>query len=54
VKASLNGREYQQLIDPNVDLASEERPVFSLPEWIIPLKTPLRKQLGKENDEMDE
>ena len=54
VKASLNGREYQQLIDPNVDLASEERPVFSLPKWIIPLKTPLRKQLGKENDEMDE
>src|SRR6185369_13736441 len=37
---SLNGREPQLLIDPNVDLAKEE--VGLLPaRWIVPLTTPL-------------
>jgi hypothetical protein len=40
VMVSLNGREPQLLIDPNVDLAKEE--VSLLPErWIVPLTTPL-------------
>ena len=40
VMVSLNGREPQLLIDPNVDLAKEE--VSLLPKrWIVPLTTPL-------------
>jgi vitamin K-dependent gamma-carboxylase len=40
---SLNGREPQLLIDPNVDLAKEE--VGLLPaSWIVPLTTPLRSR----------
>ena len=40
VLASLNGRQPQLLIDPNVDLAKEE--VSLLPKrWIVPLTTPL-------------
>jgi vitamin K-dependent gamma-carboxylase len=40
VMVSLNGREPQLLIDPNIDLAKEE--VSLLPaSWIVPLTTPL-------------
>ena len=40
---SLNGREPQLLIDPNVDLAKED--VGLLPvRWIVPLTTPLRSR----------
>jgi hypothetical protein len=40
VMASLNGRQPQLLIDPNVDLAKEQ--VSLLPtRWILPLTTPL-------------
>jgi hypothetical protein len=40
IMASLNGREPQLLIDPNVDLAKEQ--VSLLPaRWILPLTTPL-------------
>ena len=40
VMVSLNGRQPQLLIDPNVDLAKEQ--VGLLPaRWIIPLTTPL-------------
>ena len=40
---SLNGREPQLLIDPNVDLAKEE--IGLLPaRWIVPLTTPLRSR----------
>jgi len=40
VMVSLNGREPQLLIDPNVDLVKEE--VSLLPvRWIVPLTTPL-------------
>ena len=46
VMVSLNGREPQLLIDPNVDLAKEE--ISLLPaRWIVPLTTPLeRHQVG--------
>ena len=37
---SLNGREPQLLIDPNVDLAKEEVGLLPAP-WILPLTTPL-------------
>jgi hypothetical protein len=40
VMVSLNGRERQLLIDPNVDLAKEQ--VSLLPvRWIVPLTTSL-------------
>ncbi len=35
--ASLNGRPYQYLIDPNVDLAIQKNPILPVP-WILPLK----------------
>ena len=38
--ASLNGREPQQLIDPDVDLAATERTIFGA-DWIEPLREPL-------------
>jgi HTTM domain/Vitamin K-dependent gamma-carboxylase, lumenal domain len=44
VKASLNGRKYQQLIDPSIDLASVPRDVLSHSTWIIPLQIPLEDQ----------
>ena len=40
IKATLNGRRYQQFTDPNVDLASEPFPVWKA-KWILPLTTPL-------------
>lgn len=43
-KASLNGRTYQQLIDPTVDLTSVARPVFTSSPWITPLNTPLSER----------
>ncbi len=41
VEASLNGRKYQLLIDPEVDLAAERRTLWPAP-WIVPLTEPLR------------
>ena len=40
VMVSLNGRQPQLLIDPNVDLAREEVSLSPAP-WIVPLTTPL-------------
>jgi hypothetical protein len=40
VMVSLNGRQPQLLIDPNVDLAKEEVSLLPTP-WILPLTTPL-------------
>ncbi len=45
VIATLNGRAYQDLIDPNVDLANQKRPSFPPASWIIPLTTPLENRL---------
>jgi hypothetical protein len=53
VMVSLNGREPQLLIDPNVDLAKEQ--VSLLPtRWILPLTTPLGSRQQKFSDEVDE
>jgi hypothetical protein len=53
VMVSLNGREPQLLIDPNVDLAKEE--VSLLPtRWILPLTTPLGSRQSEFSDEADE
>ncbi|MDQ3964950.1 MAG: HTTM domain-containing protein [Actinomycetota bacterium] len=40
VVASLNGRDYQYLIDPTVDLAKQPRTLAPAP-WIVPLEEPL-------------
>jgi vitamin K-dependent gamma-carboxylase len=43
VFASLNGREFQLMLDPEVDLASLERQgVLGHADWIVPLHTPLK------------
>ncbi len=49
VKASLNGRIYQQLIDSTVDIASQPEPIMQA-KWIVPLTTPLENRL-KQNRE---
>ena len=49
VMVSLNGREPQLLIDPNVDLAKEDMSLLPA-RWIIPLTTPLdRNKPGPRN-----
>lgn len=40
VMASLNGRDYQPLIDPTVNLAEQPRTLAPAP-WIVPLEEPL-------------
>lgn len=42
--ASLNGRKYQHIIDPNVDLTQQSKPYFGYASWILPLTTPLSDQ----------
>ncbi len=44
VFASLNGREPQLLVDPNIDLGSVPRPIIAPAPWIISLNTPLSLQ----------
>jgi hypothetical protein len=39
--ASLNGRPYQQMIDPNVNLAEEPLTILANADWILPLETDL-------------
>lgn len=51
VMASLNGRAYQPLIDPSVDLAQAPRPGYPAASWIVPLKIPL-SQKDDENEEV--
>ncbi|MBT3783948.1 HTTM domain-containing protein [bacterium] len=41
--ASLNGRPYQYIIDPTIDLLKIKDPFWQNREWIIPLYTPLQK-----------
>jgi vitamin K-dependent gamma-carboxylase len=41
VDASLNGREYQTLIDPEADLSEVESSPFMTADYIEPLRTPL-------------
>ena len=42
IEASLNGRHYQPLIDPEVDLTTVPRPIFFSSDWVVPLYEPLR------------
>ena len=42
IMASLNGREPQLMIDPDVDLASVPTAWLGHADWILPLETPLR------------
>ncbi len=42
IEVSLNGRPYQKLIDPTVNLAAQKR-TLGHAAWILPLETPLRK-----------
>ncbi|NQX85822.1 MAG: HTTM domain-containing protein [Flavobacteriaceae bacterium] len=37
-RVSVNGRPYQRLIDSEVDIASEEWPIFKHASWILPSK----------------
>lgn len=54
IMASLNGREPQLLIDPEVDLAKEEVRLLPTP-WIVPLTTPLGSgSFHKDNEVTDE
>jgi hypothetical protein len=40
IRCSLNGRPFQQYIDPDVDLAAESR-TLGHADWIVPLRIPL-------------
>jgi vitamin K-dependent gamma-carboxylase len=42
VRAALNGREFQRLIDPDADLTKVELSPFTTADYIEPLRTPLR------------
>ena len=44
VRASLNGRKYQTLIDPKVDLTTQKRPSWGHSLWVLPLYVPLNDQ----------
>lgn len=41
IEASLNGRDYQTFIDPDVDLTAVPYPWFGHADWILPLTEPL-------------
>ncbi len=43
IKVRLNGRSYQQFINPNIDISAEPFPVWKA-NWIVPLSTPLQKR----------
>ena len=51
VMVSLNGRQPQLLIDPNVDLAKEEVSLLPKP-WIVPLTTPLESKIFLKEDQV--
>jgi hypothetical protein len=40
IRCSLNGRPFQVYVDPDVDLAAEERTLGHV-RWIVPLRTPM-------------
>ncbi|MBL8842985.1 MAG: HTTM domain-containing protein [Planctomycetes bacterium] len=53
VDCSLNGRDAQPLIDPNVDLAAVERSLAPAP-WIVPLTEPLPPEWRRGQVEFEE
>ena len=52
VMVSLNGRQPQLLIDPNVDLAKEQVSLLPAP-WIVPLTTPLSRDNLRNSPSVD-
>ncbi|MDX2133806.1 MAG: HTTM domain-containing protein [Saprospiraceae bacterium] len=52
VQASLNGRPYQQLIRPDVDLMTITR-FSAAADWIVPLSTPLSSSEKNDGEEGD-
>jgi vitamin K-dependent gamma-carboxylase-like protein len=50
IMCSLNGRQPQLLIDPNVDLSKEELSLVHKP-WILPLTTPLESRSSFKGDQ---
>lgn len=50
-EASLNGRQFQYLIDPKVDLTTVSRPGFGPVSWIVPLQIPLSQQMKSKTEE---
>jgi len=52
IRASLNSRSYQPLIDPRVDLGKEPYSIWHW-DWIIPLTTPLKKIKNKPNKDVN-
>ena len=51
VMASLNGRAYQQLVDPAIDLATAPRPGLRPARWIVPLAVPLHQRAEEQSDQ---
>lgn len=47
IKASLNGREYQQYINPNINLLSVDYSIFKHLNWVTPLTVPLHDRRSK-------
>lgn len=45
--ASLNGRAYQRLIRPDVDLTNATKPIFGSADWIVPLEVQLHPEPEK-------
>ena len=42
--ASLHGRQYQPIIEPDIDLTEVSKPWFGHADWIVPLYVPLSAQ----------
>lgn len=49
--ATLNGRPYQRMIDPGVDLSRAEDPLLGPASWILPLEVDLEKAVADSNAE---
>ncbi len=43
VPVSLNGRPFQSLIDPKVNMVEAKRPLFGTPSWVLPLEQTVAK-----------
>jgi hypothetical protein len=50
VQVTLNGRAYQRIVNPELDLCSLKRPVWGHSDWLLPLTTPLSNRLEKDSD----
>jgi hypothetical protein len=50
VRVTLNGRKYQPMVSPDIDISAVPRPVLGHSDWILPLTTPLSSRLGEAED----